>query len=102
MSGRESGSISMESCPSFEGMRNVACGMLAACLMTAASPVVAANQVRNLPFLSISLHLSCWHFFFSVPPNKAKKSSFREVAAKNKRFLNDHWGLNIVIHLYDM
>ncbi|ONK57080.1 uncharacterized protein A4U43_C10F16400 [Asparagus officinalis] len=41
---------SSECGPSFKGLRNVACGMLAACLVTAASPVVAANQ--RLPPLS--------------------------------------------------
>lgn len=41
---------STECCFSLKGMRNVACGMLAACLVTAASPVVAANP--RLPPLS--------------------------------------------------
>lgn len=49
-SGTEDGPTSTESCLSFTGMRNVACGMLAACIVTAASPVVAANP--RLPPLS--------------------------------------------------
>ncbi|XP_020689110.1 thylakoid lumenal 17.4 kDa protein, chloroplastic [Dendrobium catenatum] len=40
----------MDSCCSFKEMRNVACGLLAAWALTAASPVFAANQ--RLPPLS--------------------------------------------------
>lgn len=38
-------------------MRNVACGLLAAWALTAASPVVAATQVRNKDNLIIIIFL---------------------------------------------
>lgn len=48
----------MEHCSSFKGMRNVACGLLAAWAVTTASPVVAANQVRNVQFSILDANIS--------------------------------------------
>lgn len=53
------GSESVENLSQFKELRNVACGILAVWAVTAASPVIAANQVRiQEPFSSLNVCMS--------------------------------------------
>lgn len=46
--------LEKENSSQFKELRNVAFGLLATLAVTAASPVIAANQVRNLPLLQFN------------------------------------------------
>lgn len=53
---KRDGSESVENLSQFKELRNVACGILAVWAVTAASPVIAANQVKTQdPFSSLNV-----------------------------------------------